>query len=457
MRRWSLCLLGSLAACAHQEQSQEDTIPSVAAPSAPSAVATASATASPLASSPAPRTFVDQAPAGTWLLARLPLTGIERVLGTPLDPAIAQCGQRDAKVTEARIALAGPQSFVVEVDGSISAEALDCLLGEKGSEAFPGGARYRKGPAASEGGAPASLVAAFRGMPAQSVGIVIEQGDVRGAAREIDGKLEVRLKPRPGQAARARSWWERTGKSGPMPFALRLEGDELVVSIDVSGKDPVASALAVREKLEAFRMPAGSMLPTLDVGDNFFIDKTNTQGAYADVVAFRDPEHGAAFVKRVVGRGGDTVEMRGPRPVINGWTVPRCLVGPVGTGKDGMTLFVEFLNGSAYGVLVRDPNTEKAQGPWRLAKDELFVIGDNRDASHDARHWFEGRGSGLAVSQLTGTATFVYLDADGGRLLFDIGGPPVMPRALTPPSGALERCLASPPSLADQTPPKPKR
>jgi signal peptidase I len=63
--------------------------------------------------------------------------------------------------------------------------------------------------------------------------------------------------------------------------------------------------------LEGFRVPAGSMQPTLAIEDFFFIDKRATDPAVGDVIVFRHPTRGHDFVKRVVALAGERVAVRG--------------------------------------------------------------------------------------------------------------------------------------------------
>ena len=100
--------------------------------------------------------------------------------------------------------------------------------------------------------------------------------------------------------------------------------------------------------VEAFKIPSGSMLPTLQIDDHIFVNKfiygpvvpfTNNRFLSAmppsrgDVIVFEfpDPDPRAPrqdFIKRVIGLPGDRLEVDGGHPIINGWRVPNCRVGP---------------------------------------------------------------------------------------------------------------------------------
>lgn len=173
-------------------------------------------------------------------------------------------------------------------------------------------------------------------------------------------------------------------------------------------------ALLVRTVLiEPYRIPSGSMLPTLQIGDHVFINKfiygvripfTNVvpfrivrAPAHGDVVVFENPVTGEDYIKRVIGVGGDVVEIREGTIVINGVPQPRELTdakaitmnrGQAGWQPQPVRAFEETLGEATYatyqarGTLYRCPT----EGPYRVPEGELFVMGDNRDASADSRY-----------------------------------------------------------------------
>ena len=139
--------------------------------------------------------------------------------------------------------------------------------------------------------------------------------------------------------------------------------------------------------VQAFKIPSGSMEPTLLVGDHIlvnkfiygikipFIDKTLipiSDPKRNDVIVFIYPvDKSKDFIKRVIGLPGDKVEMKGQKIYING------------------KLFDD-----KYGVYSRSPssggdmNREGLDfGPVTVPPGHLFVMGDNRDHSYDSRFW----------------------------------------------------------------------
>src|SRR5262249_24110289 len=102
------------------------------------------------------------------------------------------------------------------------------------------------------------------------------------------------------------------------------------------------------------------------------------------------------------------------------------------------------------------------QGPFKAAPGEVWVMGDNRNNSHDSRSWRQGLGAGVPYDDIKGRAVFVWMSFGPGggiaqdRLWVTIHGPPVLPAAQeTALRPALEKCLKDRPPPAMTTPPPP--
>jgi signal peptidase I len=172
----------------------------------------------------------------------------------------------------------------------------------------------------------------------------------------------------------------------------------------------------VREHLvEAFRIPAASMIPTLQIGDHMFIDKRATSPRRGDVIVFRYPrEPNKNFIKRVIALGGDTVEWRDGFPLVNGRPLDHrdldgdCRYSDYDDEHDRWEertcrAFEESLDGRTWRVVT---DRQPREGAWPLVRvpdGSYYVVGDNRDNSHDSR--FFGT---IPANHVKGTALYIY-------------------------------------------------
>jgi signal peptidase I len=138
--------------------------------------------------------------------------------------------------------------------------------------------------------------------------------------------------------------------------------------------------------IQAYKIPSGSMKPTLLIGDHILVSKFNYgiklpfirstlipvgTPKRGDIVVFIYPEDRSKdFIKRLVGLPGDTVEVRDKQILLNGqpWKETH------GVHSDSL-----IIPGA---VQPRDN-----LGPVRVPEGSLFVMGDNRDESYDSRFW----------------------------------------------------------------------
>jgi len=246
----------------------------------------------------------------------------------------------------------------------------------------------------------------------------------------------------------------------------------------------IAVAMTLRAfVVEAFKIPSGSMIPTLMVGDHIFVNKftygpaipftharlwSNMPPHRGDVMVFAFPEHPEQdFIKRVIALPGDKLEAKNGHPWINGWEVPHCFVGVYSysdidtpTGHHEGDLFVEFLEDEAYLTLYDHASAgfPEYQGPFTAKPGEVWVMGDNRNNSHDSRMWWGGTGGGVPFENVRGRALFVWLSISDAGIDWSREGVPVMGRPRLPAAmkglePALQKCLAERPPPSQTMPP----
>jgi len=187
--------------------------------------------------------------------------------------------------------------------------------------------------------------------------------------------------------------------------------------------------------VEPFRIPSGSMMPTLLVGDFILVNKYAYglrwpvldkkfveigEPQRGDVVVFRFPQKPSIdYIKRVVGVPGDEIGYRNKTLYVNGEPAPQTSLGIYrgvgsGAGHTGALVMVEDLTGVKHEILVRPtaPDLppgcrELSYGPVTVPDDRYFVMGDNRDASNDSRCW-----GFVPEENLVGRAFAIWLNWD---------------------------------------------
>ncbi len=172
-------------------------------------------------------------------------------------------------------------------------------------------------------------------------------------------------------------------------------------------------ALVVRSfVIQAYKIPSGSMEPTLLVGDHLLVNRmsyvvkmpftdsvllTTGKPQRGDIIVFRYPEDPSKdYIKRVIATGGEKVEIRNKVIYING----KRLQDPWGhfrpdPGARSFTPFVDKDN----------------VPPVVVPKDNYFVMGDNRDNSLDSRYW-----GYVDKKHLVGKALIIYFSWDNNAM-----------------------------------------
>ncbi|HXC61686.1 MAG TPA: signal peptidase I [Nitrospiria bacterium] len=181
----------------------------------------------------------------------------------------------------------------------------------------------------------------------------------------------------------------------------------------------VVLALLIRTFIvQAFKIPSGSMIPTLLIGDHILVNKfiygshipftdatvfAMTMPKRGDVIVFKYPDDETKdFIKRVIGEPGDTLEVKDKAVYVNG----------------------KALNDEHYAihqdptVFPRGNQPRDNMGPIVVPEGDYFVMGDNRDQSLDSRFW-----GFVKADKIKGRAFRIYWSCDAQEswvCLFDL-------------------------------------
>jgi len=185
--------------------------------------------------------------------------------------------------------------------------------------------------------------------------------------------------------------------------------------------------------LEPFRIPSGSMVPTLIPGDQVLATKVGAgEGRQrGDVVVFTNPfRPEVEIIQRIIGLPGDRIRIENARIYLNGVEQPKRLIDPLyvvhlGFGNEIETeagqLLEETLGARPYPILERASACGRPQNPvctfdggreFVVPPGQVFMMGDNRGKSADSRFGFGVQGKSLEFVPLTnikGRAAVIWL------------------------------------------------
>jgi len=197
---------------------------------------------------------------------------------------------------------------------------------------------------------------------------------------------------------------------------------------------------------EPFRIPSGSMLPTLEIGDFILVNKFSYgirlpivhkkiipvgSPQRGDIMVFRFPPDGkTSYIKRVIGLPGDKIEYRDRVLYVNGERVKTVSEGeykafgePAPLNRFSQTIAVgssdqQMVEYSA--LLSKNPRRFSRPKSWVVPENNYFMMGDNRDNSADSRSW-----GFVPDENIIGKAFFVWFHyntkPNGGLKLARIG------------------------------------
>ena len=178
-------------------------------------------------------------------------------------------------------------------------------------------------------------------------------------------------------------------------------------------------ALVIRTfVVQAFKIPSGSMLPTLEIGDHILVNKflygprlevPLTQLSFGRLPGLRDPAPGDVivfvnprntsldFIKRVIAVAGQSVEIRDRQVYVDGKLSPP----PSPLSERSPCLPTEP-------PISWPRKGPEGSGPYVVPDGFVFVMGDNRGSSYDSRAW-----GPVPVENIKGRALIIYWSWDG--------------------------------------------
>lgn len=158
--------------------------------------------------------------------------------------------------------------------------------------------------------------------------------------------------------------------------------------------------------VQAFKIPSGSMKPTLEIGDHILVNKLSYgikipylrktmiptgEPKRGDIAVFIYPvDKSKDFIKRVIGVGGDVVEIRNKKVFVNDSVV-----------NDAYAVHNEEV------IFPKAIQPRDNFGPVKVPEGAIFVMGDNRDQSYDSRFW-----GFVRLEDVIGKAFIIYWSWD---------------------------------------------
>ncbi|NIP31561.1 MAG: signal peptidase I [Candidatus Dadabacteria bacterium] len=193
--------------------------------------------------------------------------------------------------------------------------------------------------------------------------------------------------------------------------------------------------------IQPFKIPSGSMIPTLLIGDHLLVNKFYygtkiplidkvilpvSDVNRGDVIVFKFPsdrdsgvsKSGVHYIKRVIGLPGDNIDIKGRQLFINGKAVSQEYLGDYNYFDENIPImtdeYEQIISDSSSHVIYKKGLSATSKGkigiPFVVPEDNLFVMGDNRDNSYDSRFW-----GFVPMSNIAGKAFLIHWSWDFGN------------------------------------------
>jgi signal peptidase I len=164
----------------------------------------------------------------------------------------------------------------------------------------------------------------------------------------------------------------------------------VVLSLGVS---TIVSEGVKANLVQAYKLPSGSMEPTLLSGDHVVVDRRAKAKSpqKGQIIIFEYPEDPTKdFIKRVVAVGGDTVEVKDKQLFVNGKAMKE-----------------DYIEHKEVDTIPASQNPRDNFGPKVIPANSYFVMGDNRDRTYDSRFW-----GAVSKDKVKGTVKSIYWSWD---------------------------------------------
>ena len=148
---------------------------------------------------------------------------------------------------------------------------------------------------------------------------------------------------------------------------------------------------------EPYQIPSGSMIPGLQVGDFILVNKHSyglkinrigkpfamaSDPEYGDVVVFIPPHVNVPYIKRLIGKPGDTIGYLNKKIYVNDVPIEQELIS-----SNGIETFLQETYLQSSRIIRVQGGSASYPEEFSVPADHYFVMGDNRDNSSDSRYW----------------------------------------------------------------------
>jgi len=169
------------------------------------------------------------------------------------------------------------------------------------------------------------------------------------------------------------------------------------------------------ESHKGYKIPAGTMIPTLLIGDHIIVNKLaywNEKPLRGDIVVFKYPkDESKDFIKRIIGIEGDKIEIRNDTLYVNEEKIKTEFIAKYNDNNISDADRYEEYFGERKHLILDQYKMHENFGPVTVPENSIFVLGDNRDNSQDSRYW-----GFVSLDKVIGKALYIYWAQDKSRL-----------------------------------------